>query len=341
MANSEHVDLLKQGVEQWNAWRQENPESRPDLSEAYLRRINLRRVDLSGVNLDGADLIDTNLEQANFCGANLRGADLSMANLVMANLSMANLSGAKLNGADLVGSNLIGANLTDANLIGSDLNGADMIGANFKGANLSMAQALATNFTEATLTGVCLEDWNINSATRFESVVCDYIYLRSTYDAFRLVFQERRPSEGNKSFAPGEFARLFQKILSTAELIFRDGISWLALDRALNKLQEKAGREEILVQSMQSRENGEFVVCVTVPLGSDRTAMRLFVEEEYQMALKTIEQQAQQPRNTNYRWLEEPQNSLEIERRNNLKLRGVVETMAEEEAAKYNLRRNF
>ncbi|HEU5384123.1 MAG TPA: hypothetical protein VFV38_52685 [Ktedonobacteraceae bacterium] len=36
MANQEHVDLLKQGVEQWNAWREQNREIRPDLRGAYL-----------------------------------------------------------------------------------------------------------------------------------------------------------------------------------------------------------------------------------------------------------------------------------------------------------------
>jgi uncharacterized protein YjbI with pentapeptide repeats len=48
MANDEHVALLKQGVEAWNAWREENRNIRPDLSEANLSRANLRKADLSG-----------------------------------------------------------------------------------------------------------------------------------------------------------------------------------------------------------------------------------------------------------------------------------------------------
>jgi hypothetical protein len=31
MANDEHVALLKQGVDAWNVWREENPDIRPDL----------------------------------------------------------------------------------------------------------------------------------------------------------------------------------------------------------------------------------------------------------------------------------------------------------------------
>ena len=37
MANDEHVAILKQGVDDWNAWRRENPDIRPDLSGANLR----------------------------------------------------------------------------------------------------------------------------------------------------------------------------------------------------------------------------------------------------------------------------------------------------------------
>ena len=29
MANPEHLEILKQGVEQWNKWREEHPEVRP------------------------------------------------------------------------------------------------------------------------------------------------------------------------------------------------------------------------------------------------------------------------------------------------------------------------
>ena len=46
MANDEHVALLKKGAAARNAWRNENPDIRPDLSYA----------DLRGANLVGANL---------------------------------------------------------------------------------------------------------------------------------------------------------------------------------------------------------------------------------------------------------------------------------------------
>ena len=84
MANPEHLELLNQGVEPWNAWREKNPKIRPDLSWA----------DLSGANLEGA-----NLRATYMCEANLRGADLLGANLIGAKLHRANLLGANLSDA--------------------------------------------------------------------------------------------------------------------------------------------------------------------------------------------------------------------------------------------------
>lgn len=63
MANKEHVNILKQGADVWNRWRQENPGVRPDLSfvnlvAADLSRANLSRATLQEVNLAGARYSD-------------------------------------------------------------------------------------------------------------------------------------------------------------------------------------------------------------------------------------------------------------------------------------------
>ncbi len=90
MANPKHLNVLKQGVEVWNRWREENPEIRPDLMQADLREVNLDLANLSG----------TNLRRAYLYRANLRGADLSGANLCLADLLQADLSEADLSGAE-------------------------------------------------------------------------------------------------------------------------------------------------------------------------------------------------------------------------------------------------
>ena len=63
MANAEQLAVLKQGVEAWNEWRQQNPHIAMDLSKANLREANLRADHLfkggsSSLNLREANLIE-------------------------------------------------------------------------------------------------------------------------------------------------------------------------------------------------------------------------------------------------------------------------------------------
>jgi len=64
MANQEHLDILMQGVEVWNQWREENSEIKPDLRMADLSDADLRETDLSRANLSGADLCRADLRSA-------------------------------------------------------------------------------------------------------------------------------------------------------------------------------------------------------------------------------------------------------------------------------------
>ncbi len=91
MANQEHLDLLKQGIQTWNQWRRQHPEVQPDL----------REVNLKGANLRGANLSNTNLSNANLSAASLNAASLSNANLSNANLSNTNLSNTNLSNANV------------------------------------------------------------------------------------------------------------------------------------------------------------------------------------------------------------------------------------------------
>jgi uncharacterized protein YjbI with pentapeptide repeats len=150
MANDEHVAILKQGVTAWNAWRDENPDVRPDLREADLREANL-----SGANLSRADLAEAHLSRA----------DLSGANLIWAHLSGADLSGAKLTGsfgeaylrrADLSGADLSGANLSRAFLAEAKLDGADLRRASLSEASLNAAILIGADLREAKLSGADL-----------------------------------------------------------------------------------------------------------------------------------------------------------------------------------------
>src|SRR6266700_2648246 len=58
MANQEHLDILKQGVDTWNKWKREHLEIRPDLREADHSYADLSGVTLVETNLSGATLTE-------------------------------------------------------------------------------------------------------------------------------------------------------------------------------------------------------------------------------------------------------------------------------------------
>jgi hypothetical protein len=98
------LDIINQGPDIWNAWREKYPDLKPSLNYVTLDNANLRRANLTYANLSFASL----------CGADLTAADLRFANLTNANLKNANLSS-----ADLQFSTLCDAKLEDTNFEGT------------------------------------------------------------------------------------------------------------------------------------------------------------------------------------------------------------------------------
>jgi uncharacterized protein YjbI with pentapeptide repeats len=140
MVNQEHLGILRQGIEVWNAWRREHNDIKPDLSEANLRREHLRWANLHGANL----------KRANFSEAELKGANLQRANLKGTNLQGANLQGANLQRAILNGANLISTNLTNSNLTGSYIFGISAWNVHLGGA--VQQDLVITNYGEPIIT---------------------------------------------------------------------------------------------------------------------------------------------------------------------------------------------
>jgi uncharacterized protein YjbI with pentapeptide repeats len=178
MANDEHVALLKQGVEAWNAWRRENPTVVPDLSGANLNGANLNGANLNGTHLSGAHLYGANLIAANLVAANLIEANLNRSNLSGANLRGARLYGANLLRADLRGANLIEADLSRAllpraNLSGADLTGGALGGADFYEADLSGANFSAANLIEANLSRANLSQADLSGGALVSAILVD------------------------------------------------------------------------------------------------------------------------------------------------------------------------
>ena len=245
----------KQNIKKWNQWRQSNPEI---------------VIDLSGADLYGADL----------SGANLSGANLSGADLSEASLSGANLSEADLSGAHLIGAFPIGADLRKANLSGADLRKASVIN----------CLVLATNFTLANLTGACIENWNTNSETVFENVICEYIYLKRDRKG---TYLERRPHDPNKIFNAGDFQRLIETVTKTVDLIFSDSIDWKAFLESFHGLQIESENGELSIAGILKKRDGTFVIQIDTPRDTDKAELENRFYQVYEQKLALIEQNYQ------------------------------------------------
>src|SRR4051794_37127603 len=131
--NPDHLKILRQGVETWNAWRREEFSVKPYLHEANLHEANLHEANLSRAELGGTDLSNANLSKADLSRADLNQADLCGANLCRAILNRAYLVRADLTATNLSRANLSEANLLGARLVGTDLTGADLTGCRIYG----------------------------------------------------------------------------------------------------------------------------------------------------------------------------------------------------------------
>ncbi len=167
MANQEHLDILKQGVETWNQWRKEHADTRPDLFEA-----NLSGVNLSGVNLSEAILLGADIRDANLMEADLREAHLGEAYLIRTCLIRANLSGARPVEADFLCADLRGADLT-----GADLSGANFTGANLSETNLFRTHLIRTDLSEANLSEASLSEASLSGATLVRTNLAEAILI--------------------------------------------------------------------------------------------------------------------------------------------------------------------
>ena len=205
-----------------------------------------------------------------------KNLDLREANLAYTDLANLNLQAV----------NLRGANLFEANLQNADL----------RGANLTLVKALGTDLTGAILTGSCIEGWIINGQTNLDNVVCRFIYRQEGHhqsesrhqdkSSEESTYQARNPSSGE--FDPGDFTQLFQVVLDTVELIFRNGIDRDAIQGALSQVQSTID-ERIKFRGIEDKGNGFFKVALGVPEGVEKAAFHHEFEQLYQMHLQQLE----------------------------------------------------
>ncbi|MDQ7784742.1 MAG: pentapeptide repeat-containing protein [Desulfomonilaceae bacterium] len=176
---AELLEILKQGADAWNAWREENPDKYVDLSGVDLSRAKFGGVDWKWLDLSRADLRDailsfskivkTSLHRADLSNAVLTSAVLEETDFIEARLRMASLVGAKLRVVDFSGADLRGAKLMWAHFRFVDFSGADLTEANLQEADLHGVDLSKANLTRANLRGANLRGADLTCATLVEA----------------------------------------------------------------------------------------------------------------------------------------------------------------------------
>jgi len=254
---------------------------------------------IGGTNFENADLTDADFTKATLKGCSFFKADLTRIcwddakglrfakveeTSILVNPAVRELlitrKGRKQSyrNANLRGANLNGVNLEQADLRQSDLSNATLRTANLTSANLTEVMAVGTDFTGACLTGACLESWNIDSNTKLREVNCKFVYLKNGE-------LERRPSSGN--FLPGDFSKLFEEVLNTIDLIFREGIDWIAFIDTFKKVQVKNQETELTVKKIESKD-GILVIRVSVSDDANKEKIQSDFNKGYNPEYTTV-----------------------------------------------------
>lgn len=164
MANPDHVDRLRSGVELWNAWRADWHLT-PDLRDANLELVQAVGADLSGcdcrgANLFGARLTRANLQHSSFEGAVLRQTFLAEARLDGATFDYADLGNSEMKSCQALGAieqprydRTFSTTFRRASLKGCYVDEATLVSVDFADADLRNARLNGTTFRRANFTG--------------------------------------------------------------------------------------------------------------------------------------------------------------------------------------------
>jgi uncharacterized protein YjbI with pentapeptide repeats len=238
-------------------------------ASTYFNGADLVNANFANAELQFTDFTDANCDLVNWQGVKFRSCNLpksiktDQVRYLCKNPDKGR--GENFTSSDFRNTYLQNVDLVDAILHNANLNGADLRGAKLINADLSNSQALGTDFSGATLTGACIDNWGINSNTKFDDIVCDYIFLSQKIDENgNLVYdpESRKPANGN--FQQGDFAKLMRQYQDGLDLIFRNGDDPKTFAFALQKLMDEYEDAQLQFGGLQNLGDGDIVLRLTV-----------------------------------------------------------------------------
>ncbi|NES83963.1 MAG: hypothetical protein F6K10_22535 [Moorea sp. SIO2B7] len=275
----------------------------------------IRTIAIAFAATGGTSFYNANLTDADFTGATLKSTDLREVtltrtcwqdtikldrarpgNTILADTAVRQLlrTGYGYNNnysnANLRGANLKGANLNKANLKCADISEATLEEANLEWAILTQAQSIGTDFTHAYFTGACLEAWNIDSTTTLTNVDCQYVFLLEKPNPQGS--RERRPHDPDRVFQPGDFEKLYKKIINTVHILLRNGVNQEAFRQAFQKIMaENPAITSDSIQAIEKKGN-DVLLTLEVPEATDKGNFEKHFLAVYEARLEAAKQTA-------------------------------------------------
>ncbi|WP_446876802.1 pentapeptide repeat-containing protein [Phormidesmis sp. 146-33] len=256
---------------------------------ALIRTIAITLGAIGGTSFCGADLTDADFTQAILKSTNFNHTRQKRTVLHQVCWSGATkLDRARL-GTSILANSDVRKLLTTRNgykksYANADLSNANLKGANLNHANLTQALAVGADFSQACLTGACLESWNIDHTTKLDQVDCQYVFLLEQPNA--IGSRERRPHDPDKVFQPGDFEKLYAKIMTTMQLLLRNGVNPEAFAVAFQKLmQENPDISPDSVQAIEKKGN-DVLVTLQISEGTDKGKLEHTFDTAYQAKLE-------------------------------------------------------
>lgn len=154
MAVAEHVEIFKKGPQAWNAWRDENPDVRPDLSDidfekdVHTYQSTYDMPEFAGYNLSYMNLNRITARNSHFIHCFLVGSDLHFSDICFSFFQNCSFVGASLAVTKIGSAEFYACDFTDADLSYCSAEETSFLGSRFISTKLSNMSLVKTDFTD-------------------------------------------------------------------------------------------------------------------------------------------------------------------------------------------------